>query len=68
MSNVEIDGALSLPQGVDLPRSSSPNTVSGRLLTISKIFGPNAAANPVQYYINPIGVQSLIYSAKELGQ
>ncbi|MCJ1466924.1 hypothetical protein MMC07_005546 [Pseudocyphellaria aurata] len=32
-----------------------------------RIFGPDATANPVQYYINPIGVQSLIFSAAELG-
>lgn len=53
--------------GVELPRKPSLNSSKVRLLTISQIFGPNAAADPVQYYINPIGVQSLIFSAKELG-
>jgi len=32
-----------------------------------KVFGPKADANPVQYYINPIGIQPIILSAVELG-
>ena len=32
-----------------------------------KVFGPNQTANPVQYFINPIGIQSLVLSASELG-
>ena len=29
-------------------------------------FGPDAGANPVQYYVNPTGIQSVILSATEL--
>ncbi len=32
-----------------------------------KVFGPNATADPAQYFINPIGIQSLVLSASELG-
>lgn len=32
-----------------------------------RAYGPNATANPVEFYINPIGIQSLIFSAAELG-
>lgn len=32
-----------------------------------KVFGPNLAANPVEYYINPIGIQPIVLSAVELG-
>jgi endo-1,3(4)-beta-glucanase len=32
-----------------------------------KVFGPDPSANPVQYFINPIGIQSLVLSACELG-
>jgi endo-1,3(4)-beta-glucanase len=32
-----------------------------------RVFGPNLSANPVEYFINPIGIQSLILSAAELG-
>jgi endo-1,3(4)-beta-glucanase len=32
-----------------------------------RVFGPDAAAVPVQYMINPIGIQSLVLSALELG-
>ena len=32
-----------------------------------KVYGPDPAANPVQYFINPIGIQSLALSANELG-
>ncbi|KAL3423840.1 glycosyl hydrolase family 81 [Phlyctema vagabunda] len=32
-----------------------------------KVFGPDASANPVQYFINPIGIQSIVLSAVELG-
>jgi endo-1,3(4)-beta-glucanase len=32
-----------------------------------KVFGPDPSANPVQYFINPNGIQSLILSALELG-
>ncbi|KAL8695266.1 MAG: hypothetical protein Q9218_000164 [Villophora microphyllina] len=32
-----------------------------------QVFGPNATANPVEYYVNPVGIQSLIFSAAELG-
>lgn len=32
-----------------------------------KVYGPDPAANPVKYYINPIGIQSLALSAIELG-
>ena len=30
------------------------------------VFGPDASANPVQYYINPLGIRSIIMSATEL--
>lgn len=32
-----------------------------------RVFGPDSTANPVQYFTNPIGVQSLVLSALELG-
>jgi endo-1,3(4)-beta-glucanase len=32
-----------------------------------RVYGPNAAANPVEYFINPIGIQSLVLSSLELG-
>lgn len=32
-----------------------------------RVYGPNSVANPVQYFINPIGIQSLVLSAVELG-
>ena len=32
-----------------------------------RVFGPDAAAVPAQYMINPIGIQSLVLSALELG-
>lgn len=32
-----------------------------------KVFGPNESSNPAQYFINPIGIQSLVLSALELG-
>jgi endo-1,3(4)-beta-glucanase len=32
-----------------------------------RVFGPNASANPVEYFVNPIGIQSLVLSASELG-
>ena len=32
-----------------------------------RAYGPNASANPVEFYVNPIGIQSLIFSAAELG-
>jgi len=32
-----------------------------------KVYGPDPSANPVQYFINPIGIQSLVLSAAELG-
>lgn len=35
--------------------------------TNQRVFGPDASANPVGYFINPIGIQSLILSAAELG-
>lgn len=32
-----------------------------------RVFGPNATANPAEFFINPIGIQSLVLSALELG-
>ncbi|KAE8444064.1 hypothetical protein EG329_000932 [Mollisiaceae sp. DMI_Dod_QoI] len=32
-----------------------------------RVFGPNPSANPAQYFINPIGIQSVVLSATELG-
>ena len=32
-----------------------------------RIFGPDPTANPVEYFINPIGIQSIVLSALELG-
>jgi endo-1,3(4)-beta-glucanase len=32
-----------------------------------RVFGPDPAANPANYFINPNGIQSLILSAAELG-
>jgi endo-1,3(4)-beta-glucanase len=32
-----------------------------------KVFGPNSAANPVEYFINAIGIQPIVLSAVELG-
>ncbi len=32
-----------------------------------KVFGPDPAANPANYFINPNGIQSLVLSAAELG-
>lgn len=32
-----------------------------------KVFGPNAGDNPVEYYVNPVGIQSIVFSAAELG-
>ncbi|KAF4635855.1 hypothetical protein G7Y89_g2233 [Cudoniella acicularis] len=32
-----------------------------------KVYGPNSTANPVEYFLNPIGIQSLVLSALELG-
>ncbi|TVY85067.1 putative endo-1,3(4)-beta-glucanase, partial [Lachnellula suecica] len=37
------------------------------LSTSQKVFGPNANVNPVQYFINPIGIQPIVLSALELG-
>ena len=34
--------------------------------TKQRTYGPDASANPVQYYVNPINVQSIIISATEL--
>ncbi|EPE27063.1 glycosyl hydrolase family 81 [Glarea lozoyensis ATCC 20868] len=31
-----------------------------------KVFGPDPTANPTQYFINPIGIQSIVLSALEL--
>jgi endo-1,3(4)-beta-glucanase len=33
-----------------------------------KVFGPDPTQNPVHYFINPIGIQSIILSAVELGK
>ncbi|KAH6724355.1 glycoside hydrolase family 81 protein [Leptodontidium sp. MPI-SDFR-AT-0119] len=33
-----------------------------------KAYGPDPAANPVRYFANPIGIQSLALSASELGE
>lgn len=32
-----------------------------------KVFGPTTSANAAQYFIYPIGIQSLVLSAAELG-
>ena len=32
-----------------------------------RVYGPNATADPVEYFLNPIGIQSLVLSALELG-
>lgn len=32
-----------------------------------RVFGPDATANPAQYFINPIGIQSIVLSEAELG-
>jgi endo-1,3(4)-beta-glucanase len=32
-----------------------------------RVYGPNASANPVGYFFNPIGIQSLVLSAAEFG-
>ncbi|PMD46142.1 glycoside hydrolase family 81 protein [Hyaloscypha variabilis F] len=32
-----------------------------------RVYGPNATANPVEYFYNPVGIQSLVLSALELG-
>ncbi|KAL8842936.1 MAG: hypothetical protein Q9170_000341 [Blastenia crenularia] len=32
-----------------------------------RVYGPNATDIPVQYYVNPVGLQSVIFSAAELG-
>ncbi|KUJ21739.1 glycoside hydrolase family 81 protein [Mollisia scopiformis] len=32
-----------------------------------RVFGPDPNANPAQYFINPIGIQSIVLSAMELG-
>jgi endo-1,3(4)-beta-glucanase len=32
-----------------------------------KVFGPDPSANPVRYFINPSGIQSIVLSALELG-
>jgi endo-1,3(4)-beta-glucanase len=32
-----------------------------------KVYGPDTTTNPVQYFINPIGIQSVVLSALELG-
>jgi len=32
-----------------------------------RVFGPDPAANPAGYFINPVGIQSLVLSAVELG-
>ena len=31
-----------------------------------QVYGPDPNANPVQYYINPIGIKSFSFSAREL--
>lgn len=31
-----------------------------------RVYGPNATANPVEYFINPVGIQSIVLSAVEL--
>lgn len=38
-----------------------------QLLASQRVFGPNATANPVEYFINPIGIQPIVLSALELG-
>ncbi|RDW94609.1 glycoside hydrolase family 81 protein [Coleophoma crateriformis] len=32
-----------------------------------RVYGPNPSANPVEYFIDPIGIQSIVLSAVELG-
>ena len=32
-----------------------------------RAYGPDGSADPVEYYINPIGIQSIVFSAAELG-
>jgi endo-1,3(4)-beta-glucanase len=32
-----------------------------------RVYGPDPSANPVEYFINPIGIQSIVLSATELG-
>ena len=32
-----------------------------------RFYGPNATANPVEYYSSPLGIQSIIFSAAQLG-
>jgi endo-1,3(4)-beta-glucanase len=32
-----------------------------------RVSGPNQSTNPVEYFINPIGIQSMVLSATELG-
>ncbi|KAL8948670.1 MAG: hypothetical protein Q9222_005167 [Ikaeria aurantiellina] len=32
-----------------------------------RVFGPNATVDPVEYFVNPIGIQSIVFSAAELG-
>ena len=36
------------------------------MLTLVQGYGPDPNANPVQYYINPIGIKSFSFSAQEL--
>ena len=38
-----------------------------QLLDSQKTFGPDASSNPVEYFINPIGIQPIVLSAVELG-
>ncbi|CZT13426.1 related to glucan 1,3-beta-glucosidase [Rhynchosporium graminicola] len=33
-----------------------------------KVYGPDPDANPVKYFANPVGIQSLVLSALELGE
>ncbi|KAL8711372.1 MAG: hypothetical protein Q9220_004269 [cf. Caloplaca sp. 1 TL-2023] len=32
-----------------------------------RVFGPNATVDPVEYFVNPVGIQSVVFSAAELG-
>ncbi|KAH7342579.1 glycoside hydrolase family 81 protein [Rhexocercosporidium sp. MPI-PUGE-AT-0058] len=48
--------------------SNSWGMTIGHIDNDQKVYGPDPAANPVRYFVNPIGIQSLVLSATELGE
>ena len=48
-------------------RVSAPNHHLRDSIDRGQVSGPDASRNPVEYYVNPVGIHSIIFSAAELG-